>query len=520
MNGSQPSSTPSVDPTAVVQTQRWPQGDEASTHRSGLPAIRADAGVLADRGRYLAHVDHTAAVGRMRALLPMAVVLWVAFFAVDAVVATWVHPSSVMPFVVLRGLGMLPLLLAWAVLRRAEHPTPRHIMVLDLVMMVATAGSLSGMCVVAGGLQSPYHAFIVLVLIGRAAVLPHRWQDGVWRLGIPALLNPLVVGIASCCVPEVAAQWGSATARGTYFFYGMLISGAWMLLVIGSHNAWALRRQVFTSRSLGRFKLRELIGRGGMGEVWIARDEQLRRDVALKVLRPIDNDPAAVRRFEREILATAELRHPNTIRIFSHGVSEDGLWYYAMELLDGESLGNLVQRVGPLPPRRAAAMLDQAARALAEAHAHGLIHRDVKPDNLFVTTLGGEPDVIKVLDFGIVRSARDDEPGLTSTGYVAGTPAYMAPEVVQGDPATPSADVYALGAALYFALTGRPPFEDTDPTALLRKHVHAQPTPPSRRVPGISEALDRVCLCALAKNPRHRFVDARAFAEALRAASA
>ena len=235
--------------------------------------------------------------------------------------------------------------------------------------------------------------------------------------------------------------------------------------------------------------------------MWIARDEELRRDVALKVLRPTDDDPEAVARFEREIRATAALRHPNTIRIFSHGISDDGLWYYAMELLEGETLQHLVYRLGPLPAPRAAALLHQAARALSEAHDQGIVHRDVKPDNLFVTTLGGEPDVIKVLDFGIVRMAEDDA-GLTSTGFVAGTPAYMAPEVATGDPATPAADVYALGATLYFALTGAPPFDGPDAASVLRQHVHA-PTPRlgTRTPRPIAPALEHVCMCALAKDP-------------------
>lgn len=521
--------TPVVAPTQVFAPADLPSEQVLFASPAGAaptdvdapgphPALTEDsAPLLDDREQYLARVDHRATVGRMRTLVPAAAVGWIAFFSLDLVVALWVFPTDVLPFFLLRLAGLVVLVTAGFVLRQAAEPSPAMLTALDTSMMVATAGCLSLMGLFAGGVASPYHALVVLVLLGRAAVLPHRWQEGMWRLAIPALVNPLVLGIASLLIPSVGAQWLDPAARGTYVFYATLLIGAWTLVVLGSHHAWALRRQVFASRNLGRFKLRHRIGKGGMGEVWVARDEELRRDVALKVLRPThdDGDEEAVARFEREIHATAALRHPNTIRIFSHGVSEDGLWYYAMELLEGETLQGLVQRVGPLPGERAVALFHQAARALSEAHASGIVHRDIKPDNLFVTALGGEPDVIKVLDFGIVRMS-EDEAGLTSTGFVAGTPAYMAPEVATGDTATPAADVYALGATLYFALTGSPPFVGADAASVLRQHVHT-PTPrlASRTPTPIDPGLEQVCMRALTKDPQKRFESAAEFAAAL-----
>lgn len=500
--------------TAAYLPQLEADAPHAPTQASADPDPAA-APLLDDRELYLSRVDHRATVARMRTLVPAAALGWVAFFSLDVVVALWVFPTDLAPFALARLAGLAVLVAAAVVLKKTREPSPALITALDISMMVATAGCLSVMGLFAGGVSSPYHAFVVLVLLGRAAVLPHRWQASLWRLAIPALVDPLVLGIASVALPSVGAQWLDPAARGTYVFYGALLIGAWTLVVLGSHHAWALRRQVFASRSLGRFKLRKRIGRGGMGEVWVARDEELRRDVALKVLRPTDQDPEAVARFEREIRATAALQHPNTIRIFSHGVSEDGLWYYAMELLEGQTLQGLVHHVGALPQRRAAALLHQAARALSEAHERGIVHRDIKPDNLFVTSLGGEPDVVKVLDFGIVRMAEDDA-GLTSTGFVAGTPAYMAPEVATGETATPAADVYALGATLYFALTGAPPFDGPDAASVLRQHVNV-PTPRlgTRTATPISPALENVCMCALAKDPKDRFDSAAAFAYAL-----
>ena len=475
--------------------------------------------LLDDRERYLERIDHRATVARLRTLVPAAALGWVAFFGLDLVVALWIHPTDLMPFVVLRLVGLGVLLAAGVVLRATKDPSPALVLALDIAMIVATSGCLTLMGLYAGGVSSPYHALVVLVVLGRVAVLPHRWQDALWRLAIPALVNLGLVGAATLASVGIRGQWLEPAARGSYVFYAALLVGSWVLVVVGSHHAWALRRQVFESRSLGRFKLRQRIGRGGMGEVWVARDEELRRDVALKVLRPSGDDPEGVARFEREIRATAALRHPNTIRIFNHGVSEDGLWYYAMELLEGESLQALVHRLGPLPAHRAASLIVQAARALFEAHEQGIVHRDVKPENLFVTTLGGEPDVIKVLDFGIARWTEDDA-GLTSTGFVTGTPAYMAPEVATGGQATPAADLYGLGATLYFALTGRPPFDGPDAGSVMRQHVHATAPRLSTRTPHpVDPALEQVVMCALSKDPAERFESAAALATALRHAA-
>lgn len=483
------------------------------------PAVAVGPGsppLLDDREKYLARVDHRATVGRMRRLVPAACLGWIAFFGLDALVALWVYPTNIVPFAVLRLAGLVVLVTAAVLLRRVQDPSPGLVLVLDVSMIVASSACLSLMSLYAGGVSSPYHALVVLVIVGRVAVIPHRWQDASWRLAIPALLDMLIVGVATLAVPAVRAQWLEPAARGSYVFHAALLIGSWFLVVLGSHQAWALRRQVFASRNLGRFKLRKRIGRGGMGEVWVARDEELRRDVALKVLRPTENDPEGVTRFEREIRATAALRHPNTVRIFNHGVSEDGLWYYAMELLDGESLQALVHRVGPLPPARATALIHQAARALSEAHEQGIVHRDIKPENLFVTTLAGEPDVTKVLDFGIARLVEDDS-GLTSTGFVTGTPAYMAPEVAMGGSATPTSDVYGLGSALFFALTGRPPFEGPDAGSVMRQHVHAEaPRVGSRSPHRLPPALEEVVMRALEKDPAGRIQTASAFAEALR----
>jgi serine/threonine-protein kinase len=507
---------------------RWGGRDSIPARESGAHAAgvnetepsRPDdpSQMLVDRDLHFERQDHAASVARMRRLLPIAIVLWLGFFVVDFVLATWVVPGDLLSYLALRLAGTVPIAGAYAVLRLAPAPSPRMLQVLDIVMTSSCAAILTGMCLLSGGLLSPYNSYIPLVLVGRAAVLPNRWQDGAVRLGVPALMNPLILGGAALASSSVAAQWADPGARGTWFFYLMLINGAWLLLVIGGHNVWALRRQVYASRSIGRYRLEKRIGRGGMGEVWVAWHEQLRRKVALKILRPeAGTDPHTIARFEREVMATAELTHPNTVRIYDHGVTEDGLWYYAMELLSGEDLGTLVRAEGPLPPARALHIVRQLARAMAEAHAHGIIHRDIKPENIFITTLGGEVDFVKVLDFGIAKLDRPDGSGnLTTTGFVAGTPAYVAPEVTTGGSADARTDVYGIGGTLYYALTGTIPFRADNPRELFHKHLREPLELPSARLGEPMPAdLEAVVVRAMAKQPDHRFAHAGELVDAL-----
>ncbi|MCZ7681426.1 MAG: serine/threonine protein kinase [Sandaracinaceae bacterium] len=240
----------------------------------------------------------------------------------------------------------------------------------------------------------------------------------------------------------------------------------------------------------------------------------MRRSVALKLLRSGDASPGAVARFEREVAALGELTHPNTVRVFDFGVTEDGICYYAMELLEGEDLGSLVAREGPQPAPRAVHLVWQAARALGEAHARGTVHRDVKPENLFVTTAGAERDFVKVLDFGIAkREARDAT--LTHAGWIGGTPAYMSPEAASGKPSDARSDVYSLGLVLYTLLAGRPPFVDDNAASVLYKQIHETPPLLEAWAGVVPEDVNAVLARCLAKRPDERFADAGALAHAL-----
>jgi serine/threonine-protein kinase len=295
------------------------------------------------------------------------------------------------------------------------------------------------------------------------------------------------------------------------------IIGTYVFLVVGGHVVWSLRRQVFEARSLGRYRLKRRLASGGMGDVWVAYHAGLKRDVAIKILKPEEQErsASALPRFEREVRATAELVHPNTVRVFDYGITEDGLRYYVMELLEGETLARHVANFGPLAPARAVHIIGQAARALGEAHEHGIVHRDIKPENLFLTSMGGEHDFVKVIDFGIAKDQNADAT-VTGTGWVLGTPSYLSPEVAMGKPADARSDVYALGAVLYFLLCGQPPFEDDNVGALVFAHIHERPLAPSRKLGRqLPTDVEAAVMRALEKAPESRFATAMDFAMAL-----
>jgi serine/threonine-protein kinase len=247
----------------------------------------------------------------------------------------------------------------------------------------------------------------------------------------------------------------------------------------------------------------EKLGEGGMGEVWRARHQLLARPCAIKLIRPellgAGKQEAAVERFRLEARTIARLTSPNTVRLYDFGISETGGFYFVMELLSGMDVFSLVQRFGPLPPERVVSVLRQACRSLAEAHAAGVLHRDIKPHNLFLCRLGVEFDVLKVLDFGLVKSLHDDTTQITADGTLMGTPAYMPPERVVGGPAEERSDIYALGCVAYWMLTGKTVFTG-EPMAVMIHHARTVPQPPSK-VSGvfIPDRLEHIVLACLEK---------------------
>jgi serine/threonine-protein kinase len=288
---------------------------------------------------------------------------------------------------------------------------------------------------------------------------------------------------------------------------------------VASRVMYQLRSEVRAARKLGQYVLGDKLGEGGMGTVYRATHALLRRETALKLLPPDRVDPATIRRFEREVVETARLQHPNTVAIFDYGRTPDGVFYYAMEYLDGLEVGDLVAREGPLPPGRAVWLLAQVCASLDEAHAIGLVHRDIKPANVMVVGHTGAYDLVKVLDFGLVKSAAplDGGTSLTNVDQLTGTPLYMAPEAIaHPDAAEPRSDLYAVAAVGYLMLTGQHVFGGGSTVEVLAAHLHAPPLPIRERLGrAVAPDLEALLLRGLAKSPADRPPSAAAFREAL-----
>lgn len=287
-----------------------------------------------------------------------------------------------------------------------------------------------------------------------------------------------------------------------------------------SRTIFGLRERARQAMQLGQYTLLEKIGAGGMGVVYKARHATLRRPTAIKLLPPERAGAHNLARFEREVQLTCTLTHPNTIAIFDYGRSADGVLYYAMEYLDGLDLESLVTLTGPLPESRVVHVLSQVAAALGEAHAAGLMHRDIKPQNVLLCTRGGETDVAKVVDFGLVKElASTVDESLSSAGMIVGTPLYMSPEaIVRPSELDARGDLYALGAVGYYLLTGTPPFRGGSVVEICGQQLHAEPEQPSARLGrSVSPELTSLLLQCLQKQPAARVQSAHQLRLALRA---
>jgi len=265
-----------------------------------------------------------------------------------------------------------------------------------------------------------------------------------------------------------------------------------------------------------RYVLSDLLGSGGMAEVFLARDQMLGRDLALKVLKEhYAKDERFVGRFLKEARSAASLNHPGVVQVYDQGRLEDGRYFIAMEHVPGGSLKDLIVGRGPLDPAEAALLASQVAEALGAAHERGIVHRDVKPQNVLL----GEAGEAKVADFGIALAA-SRTPSTSGTDLLSGTPGYMSPEQAMGERVGPESDLYSLGVVLYEMLTGVVPFEAEGPLATAMKHVTDRPLPPRERDPHVPEAMDALVMRLLAKDPEDRYPSAAELAEDLRRARA
>lgn len=272
------------------------------------------------------------------------------------------------------------------------------------------------------------------------------------------------------------------------------------------------QKAAIEAQQIGQYTLEKKLGSGGMGVVYSGRHAMLRRPTAIKMLDVDKVNEATLQRFEREVQITSQLNHPNTVAIYDYGRTPEGVFYYAMEFLDGIDLQSLVERYGPQPVPRVIRILLQVCGSLYEAHSLGLVHRDIKPANIMLNRRGGEPDVVKVLDFGLVKALDDDRTaGQTQQGSLTGTPLYMSPEAIQlPNSVDARSDLYAVGAVGYFLLAGVPVFEAQSVVELCQKHVAAPPTPPSERSKtSIPTQLENALLACLEKSRAKRPQTAR-----------
>ena len=274
---------------------------------------------------------------------------------------------------------------------------------------------------------------------------------------------------------------------------------------------------------LDQFVIEEVLGSGGMGSVYRARQLSVERDVAIKILHPeLATNPDAVRRFRREARVSSELEHPNIVRVYLFGQlpGEDSL-YLVMQYLDGHPLSDVVRREGALELTRALHIATQVCDGIGDAHAHGVVHRDVKPENVLLIQRAGDPDFVKVLDFGIARFLEGEQTVATQSGLIFGTARYISPEGASGEPTDARSDVYSIAVLAYQLLSGRTPFDSKSPVSLLMKHLH-EPAPQLGSLPGcdhIPRAVVDVVMRSLNKRPAARPVDANELGTALREAA-
>jgi serine/threonine-protein kinase len=447
-----------------------------------------------------------------RRFMKMSVLAWTAFVVTD-IVAARVHDASLAYLVALRltgtGFGLV-LYLACS----SKRLSPRLLSAFEIGSTPIAGLLVSLGALPCGGVDSPLALGVAMVAVTRG-VLPSPWCRTLPAALGAALTFPATMIVAASVFPTIAEQLGDPRRQwmfaqtNLFLVLGAFVAGA------GSHLLWSAKEQLHQARRLGQYRLVARIGTGGMGEVWMARQMPLNRRVALKILKERSlNDPTALRRFRREAEAASSLQHAHTIRVFDFGASDDGVFFIAMELLDGLDLEAIVDRLGPLPAARVVFLARQICDSLAEAHARGIIHCDLKPANLFVTQVGDNHDYAKVLDFGLARSSVGDN--CSTVDSMRGTPAFMPPEIVKGESPTSESDVYSMGAVLYWMVTGSPVFRGSSFHESVLAHVEKTVESPSERLgDNVPADLEAVILRCLSKARGDRYASAKDLEAAL-----
>jgi serine/threonine-protein kinase len=413
---------------------------------------------------------------------------------------------------------VLSLAIAWVAFR--EMAAPEKLLDLGLLYEFAMALCISlGFHAVPadpGALPRGWSAVAVWILAYQLIVPGTRGKTLLATIAAAAM-DPL--GLA---VHVLAGNPAPSFARLTVLFLPTFASAA--VAIIASRIVYALSVEAGKGQEMGSYNLEEMLGRGGMGEVWKASHRLLARSAAIKLIRAdsLGSDAREwLKRFEREARATAGLRSPHTVDIYDYGTTEDGTFYYVMELLEGFDLETLVTEFGAVPPERAVHILSQACHSLAEAHQGGLIHRDVKPANIYVCRYGLDWDFVKLLDFGLVKTTGvpEDRRQLTLAGVIAGTPQYMPPEIGMGNPDIDwRVDIYALGCVGYWLLSGQAVFDGATPMQIVMAHVQTAPVPLSQRASQkVPRELEQLVMACLRKDPNDRPQTMQELASSLKA---
>jgi tRNA A-37 threonylcarbamoyl transferase component Bud32 len=356
----------------------------------------------------------------------------------------------------------------------------------------------------------------MLLIFSYALFVPNTWRRAAVVIGLFAVA-PIAVNLFAYFRNPAFAALLDEHFRGAVTEQILKVSIAAMVAIVGVQSIGALRREAFVAKQLGQYRLKKLLGSGGMGEVYLAEHQMMKRPCAVKVIRPEKaGDPQVLARFEREVRATAKLSHWNTIDIYDYGRTPDGTFYYVMEFLPGHNLGELVNGHGPLPPARIVYLMRQICDALAEAHSHGLVHRDLKPANIYCAYRGGMFDVAKLLDFGLAKPLSDAKnAGLTQEGSITGSPLFMSPEQASSDEVDARSDVYSLGAVMYFMATGRAPFVYESPLKVMIAHASEDPEPPRYVNGDVPVELEEIILRSMEKRPADRYQSVAELRDAL-----